>query len=72
MKLKHLKNGGVAYLTCLKEFSYQMILFYQTYARLEKKNIDQTLLKKSIEFSNLDNFIDSLIDKETLKLVRMV
>ena len=35
---------------------------------LEKKNIDQTLLKKSIEFSNLDNFIDSLIDKENTKI----
>ena len=35
---------------------------------IREENIDQTLLKKSIEFSNLDNFIDSLIDKENTKI----
>ena len=69
MKLKHLKKWR----SCISYVPQRVFLSDDTILSnicfgLEKKNIDQTLLKNPIEFSNLDNFIDSLIDKENTKI----
>ena len=68
MKLKHLKKWRSCILLPQRVFLSDDTILSNICFGLEKKNIDQTLLKKSIEFSNLDNFIDSLIDKENTKI----